>query len=1239
VWFMLVRSEPSCDQTEFIDTNGTCVAALYVGLENSSQGYYELRSMTGEVELPCVPCFNHDTVHKECLLWTAQGSKAESAVTAPRGHLKEPKENRVKEESFSMVLIGSATASSIFLIALLIWAVLLTAERFKQVPEYCAGPEELLSADELQYAPLYSPTGRATKQPEGPTQTLVPAQDPLIGLNSLTHEHEVHPTSIVINVTTNIKPCSQNEENITREEKQKHCTIQEMELKLLTIWEVAQGQSIEKLDYDSVQDLSLLLDSADNRNVLRKLGRSLGVPPQVNAHIQGFQDLFQYLRTSTYTLLPHLAQAAALLPNPEVVARIHRAVSEPSLFLSLVSTSPCSPTGCDVLRTPALEKNREGKLHRNGGGYYDSQRLASPNGPAEPGHPPHSLVAFTAAIITRQPEGFLPTSLSAFQRARQESVEYISIEIGHAHHTVHGVTMLYAYAAAAQAQAEERRSLADNSPGPTTNAPAKPQGNRPVIDGAALRIDDRLRVAKERREEAEKQQALRDSHIMDRERKAKMQVERQVEERQKKLDEQKRKEEQKRLAEHYEAVMRRTLERSQRVEQRQKRWSWGGLSTDSDGRTGDSDAGASSPVTIVISPASPEKPPTSRQVDKRSTSTMNLKQMSEPGISKRLSSSSATLIKSPDKRVKQRSSSCNRLPNNGNAAQASKEDGKKLQVEPTGRSLKKRSSSLTRVSAGRAQTPAKPDKGTTDNQARKAAVGTVDGGVLSRLLTPTQASLARSKSAAALSAEGTNAPASASPLNPPRGAPVRSRSIDRQKSGMTTSVSADGALDPSMKDKTSSSPGVQRPASPSSTLGRNRSPSPAPNPAPKRTPSPAPNPAPNPAPKRTPSPASKQNSKTRPPSPGAMKQRPPSPGSSAAKPPPIQKPALTPTGPPTLRKRDSKSKDMCPVLAVSPLPSESSKSKEKDDSKGSTGTNSAAEAAKILAENRRLMREQKEKEEQLRLQREEEEKVRKEEEMRLAEEARLIRLEEDKKLAEDKKMKDEEDALLAEEERAELLKEREEAEAKALEEAEKVRQERERVMQQNQQERMERKKRIEEIMKRTRKGEQSEKEEDKAECDLSSGEPAAEREAPLGSVNGKPETDDKENNNGMSTEETQAVSPVPKGRLVEGSEFLNEQDSAKVGLVSGLNGKSNQWSFEELNDLNVHSKTRPLIQAEDCKQVLISCDGSSDGTRVAFEDKGTPVNPLHSSNQPIEALSGEESRTPVGSVHSLMNSS
>ncbi|XP_061540991.1 MAP7 domain-containing protein 2 isoform X14 [Phycodurus eques] len=628
-------------------------------------------------------------------------------------------------------------------------------------------------------------------------------------------------------------------------------------------------------------------------------------------------------------------------------------------------------------------------------------------------------------------------------------------------------------AAAAQAQAEERRSQAV-SPTLPANTAGKLQGCRPVLDGATLRVDDRLRVAKERREEADRQQALRESQIMERERKAKMQVERQQEERQKKAVEQRRKEEQKRQAvedkrkqkqeeekEHYEAVMRRTLERSQRADQRQKRWSWGGLSTDSDGRT-----------------------------------------------------------------------------------------------------------------------------------------------------------------------------ASAATQHPPRG-PLRSRSIDRQKNGMTTSVSADGALDPSLnkQEKTFTSPRRQRPPSPSIPMGRNRSPSPAPKPSPKRPPSPA---------------ASKQNSKARPPSP-AMKQHPPSPQPTSAKPPPIQKPALTPPGPPTLRKRDSRSKDLLlPVQAGSPHSSDSSKSKEKDDSK--TGTNSAAEAAKLLAEHRRQMREQKEKDEQLRIQREEEEKLRKEEEERLAEAARLKRQEEEKKLAEERELKEEEEAKRAEEERerleaeealkqAELQKEREEAEAKALEEAERVRQERDRLMQQNQQERMERKKRIEEIMKRTRKGdgidfkrdEDKEQDDNEDAMDLMSfdtksegqmddvamerhnyGDEGAQREEALGCPNGREETDDKENNN--APDETQAVSLISKDRLVEGSEFLNEEDSANVELVSGLGSKSNQWSFEELMDRNVHSKTHALIEAEDSNPVLINCDGP-DGT------KGSPVNSLHSSSQAIEALS------------------
>ncbi|XP_026214194.1 tumor necrosis factor receptor superfamily member EDAR-like [Anabas testudineus] len=387
VWFVLVESEPSCDQTEFLHPNGTCVACPVCGpgeqlsedcgfgdggkgvctmcdegqfstdtgvapcrrctkcsllnrLEKSAcvatsdalcgqclPGYYELRSMTGEVELPCVPCYNYDTVHKECLLLRGQGSKGENSVVLPEGNFKEPEEKRVKEETFSMVLIGSATASSVFLVVLLLWAFLLTAERFKHVPDYCPGPEELSSAADVQYTPLSSHTEAA--KPQG-TDSKAPssAGDPLRGINSLSHDNEVHPlSSIVINVTTNIKPPGQNNENNIKEEQRSKCEVtEEMEKKLHTIWEMAQGQSIEMLSYDSVQDLCLLLDSADDRHMLRRLAQSLGVPPQVVTHLQGFQDLFQYLRTSTYTLLPQLAQAAALLPNHEVVAKIHQAV-------------------------------------------------------------------------------------------------------------------------------------------------------------------------------------------------------------------------------------------------------------------------------------------------------------------------------------------------------------------------------------------------------------------------------------------------------------------------------------------------------------------------------------------------------------------------------------------------------------------------------------------------------------------------------------------------------------------------------------------------------------------------------------------------------------------------------------------------------------------------------------------------------------------------------------------------
>uniref|UniRef100_A0A9J7XYJ8 MAP7 domain containing 3 n=1 Tax=Cyprinus carpio carpio TaxID=630221 RepID=A0A9J7XYJ8_CYPCA len=783
-------------------------------------------------------------------------------------------------------------------------------------------------------------------------------------------------------------------------------------------------------------------------------------------------------------------------------------------------------------------------------------------------------------------------------------------------------------AAAAQAQAEERRSQAGNSPTPPAPASTMKSQIKPVIDGAALRIDDKLRVAKERREEQEKQHAARETQLLERERKARQQVERQMEEKQKKLEEQRRKEEQRRAAveekrkqkleeekEHYEAVMRRTLERSQRVEQRQKRWSWGGLS-DSDNKNGQSDSGSTStPIAIVISPASPASKPARNQTsqDKRSSSTTNLKQ-ADSVISKRLSSSSATLLNSPDK-------------------------------SPI---LKKRSSSLSRVGA-KTQHTTKPEKSTADESARRSLAAPVDSSVLTRLLTPTQASLARSKSAAALSAEGGDTQASASPMQPSARGPLRSRSSDRKK-GPPTSVSADAISSMTQKGETEkrfTSPVGKRPASPSSSH-RSPSPSPAANTT-TRAPSPG---------------AAKQSPRFRPPSPISLKQRPPSPQPSAtSKPPPIQKPALTPTGPPTLRKRDSKPKDMSPMMPVTPQspetstpsPTPSPKTKEESSSKAVAGTNSAAEASKILAENRRLAREQKEKEEQLRIQKEEEERLRKEEEKRLAEEERLRRIEEEKRLAEERKREEEEQALIAEEERqrmeleeeqrqAELQKEREEAEAKAQEEAERQRQERERIMQQNQQERMERKKRIEEIMKRTRKTDQidfksndekdipdedEEEAEDQINCEnkeneaveleqnakktepsgfqernLSVEEPVTEQDWPVDSMNIQTDVDNKENSNGPSKEDPTVDSPPPKSCLMEGSEFVNED--SKVNLVQGLNGKGGSWSFEELIDLGVHAKSKPLMD-----------DGGPEGPRMAFEEKTSSLHPA----QPIEALS------------------
>uniref|UniRef100_A0A673JBH1 Ensconsin-like n=1 Tax=Sinocyclocheilus rhinocerous TaxID=307959 RepID=A0A673JBH1_9TELE len=130
--------------------------------------------------------------------------------------------------------------------------------------------------------------------------------------------------------------------------------------------------------------------------------------------------------------------------------------------------------------------------------------------------------------------------------------------------------------------------------------------------------------------------AARGSKWMEREERSRQFHERQLEERRKRLDEQRDKEDRRRAAveekrrqkleeekARYEAVIRRTMERSQRVMPKSNRWSWGGTLSASTSHNSDT--------------------------DRRSVSTMNLSKPTDPVISKRLSSSSATLLNSQDR--------------------------------------------------------------------------------------------------------------------------------------------------------------------------------------------------------------------------------------------------------------------------------------------------------------------------------------------------------------------------------------------------------------------------------------------------------------------------------------------------------------------------------------------------------------------------------------------------------------
>ncbi|XP_059256779.1 ensconsin isoform X9 [Mustela nigripes] len=594
---------------------------------------------------------------------------------------------------------------------------------------------------------------------------------------------------------------------------------------------------------------------------------------------------------------------------------------------------------------------------------------------------------------------------------------------------------------------QEKKTAASSRPSAISGQNSNYSGSKPDPP-LVLRVDDRQRMARERREEREKQLAAREIIWLEREERARLHYEKHLEERKKKLEEQRLKEERRRAAveekrrqrleedkERHEAVVRRTMERSQKPKQKPNRWSWGGPLHGSPN----------------IHSADP---------DRRSVSTMNLSKHVDPVISKRLSSSSATLLNSPDR-------------------------ARRLQLSPW------------------------------------------ESSVVNRLLTPTHSFLARSKSTAALSGD-TVIPicprsASCSPINimPYRAAHSRNLT-ERPKFSVTPPEgSARRRTVPGTagykreKERENlpfhSTPGIRRALSPSHSKARSPAPSRLWLPSKSFPHLPG---TPRPASSLPPGSVKAASAQARPPSPGNIRpvkrevrveperKDPEKESQNAAKEPslkgrtPLVKveeatveegtpaepeaapaasaPALAPASAPT------------PAPTPGPAPASPSTVTAATSPKTSAGTTDPEEATRLLAEKRRLAREQREKEEREKREREELERQKREELAQKVAEERARREEESRRLeAEQAREREEqreeqlrrqaEERERREREDLERAQKQKEEEARLREEAERVRQEREKHFQREEQERLERKKRLEEIMKRTRRTEATDK--------------------------------------------------------------------------------------------------------------------------------------------------------------------
>ncbi|XP_039508553.1 ensconsin isoform X5 [Pimephales promelas] len=566
------------------------------------------------------------------------------------------------------------------------------------------------------------------------------------------------------------------------------------------------------------------------------------------------------------------------------------------------------------------------------------------------------------------------------------------------------------------------------------------------------KIDERQRLARERREELEKQIAARGSKWLEREERARQFHERQLEERRKRMEEQRVKEERRRAAveekrrqkleeekARYEAVIRRTMERGQRARPKANRWSWGGTLSASTSHNSGFDDSALFSLDLAglehyhgVFSFTRQQQFRSKYADRRSVSTMNLSKHTDPVISKRLSSSSATLLNSPD-------------------------------------------------------------RGT-----RRMPLTTWENTMITRLQTPTHSYLARSRSAMSLSGEAVTpvCPRSASchPMSSMSFKSIQSRSAERPvKAGLNFERPIRAGFIPSdgsSRRKTTQNTLIDRKDKDNVRKSWSNLSYPTPSLSlftPRRSPSPVSHRSrvTNPSPNRgsTAKPSQKTPKKSRSPPPPAS--IPLSPSNPSLLPGNLRPNRVTSESPRVTPEREGgKKEDVEPpkiepeAPATKPEPSAEG-SGSSPTVRPSAGTTDPEEASRLLAEKRRQAREQREREEEEKRQQEEAERRSREEMARRKAEERAKREEEAQRQAEEKKRREEEEKRLEEErtqrerEEAERLqRQKEEEEARQREEAERLRLEREKHFQKEEAERMERKKRLEEIMKRTRRSDQ-----------------------------------------------------------------------------------------------------------------------------------------------------------------------